>query len=57
VGEILDQNGDLQKQIQRIKNIEISHNFLVENALCMDDFSQKLIDFLVETKLQKLIES
>ncbi|MBZ0312894.1 methyltransferase domain-containing protein [Clostridium butyricum] len=53
VGEIINKDEDLLEQIKRIKEIDLPHDFLIKNKLCMDDFSQKLIDFICKVKEKK----
>lgn len=55
VGEILNLEGDLERQINRIKEISIPNNFLELNKLCMDDYADRLIQFICKVKNKKRI--
>lgn len=46
VGDCLDFDGDIQKQLSEIKKIGISHDFLEKNRLTMDDYADDIIGFL-----------
>lgn len=45
VGEIINMNEDLRVQIERIKNINVSENYLIEKCLTMDDYADEIINF------------
>lgn len=53
VGEIINFKGSIRKQVERVKKVKISSNFLIENKLCMDDFFENLYEFLCDVKKRK----
>lgn len=56
VGEILELRGNIYKQVQRVKNIKIDKEFIVERGLLMDNFTTEIINFLSCVKDNKHLD-
>lgn len=55
VGEKVDLNGDIKKQIDLISRITIEENFLTNNKLTMMSRSQEIVDFYERVKKRRKI--
>lgn len=56
IGNVLKPQESIREQVLATKNIEISKTFLSDSKLCMDDFADELIEFLLLVKKSKLLK-